>query len=299
MRLQVLGMKKLYLFGIILSFLLSGCTYEHEMSTPNLINEAPAREFYETSLRSIVSTKCLNCHNYHSRGDSKFDSIEKLYRNFPEILERLEARGFQAMPPTEENQLTQEEKRSFEDFMTFLEAQEGNSPIDSEPEETPGIAIKWTAYKFPFNREGVTGKFDSLEVISIGNYQEEDPLAFLENGSFRIPTKTAALGNDSLKTSNIRTFYCKHMAPTLEGEVVRIQNDTVLVNIALNLISQKIPFHIAEHTEGKLTLAGKIEDMAYFNWVDAFNNLQRACGFYHQGLVWSDVDLQITFKLDD
>ncbi|MEL6191464.1 MAG: hypothetical protein AAFR66_05415, partial [Bacteroidota bacterium] len=61
----------------------------------------------------------------------------------------------------------------------------------------------------------------------------------------------------------------------------------------------EIPFHIAEHREGKLTLAGKIEDMAYFNWVDAFNNLQRACGFYHQGLVWSDVDLQITFKLDD
>ena len=292
-------MKKLYLFGIILSFLSSGCTYEQEIRSPNVINDAPAREFYETSLQSIVSAKCLNCHNYHTSGESRFDNFEKLSRNLPEILKRIEARGFQAMPPTEEIQLTQEEKQSFEDFKAFLEAQEETDPINPEPEETPDILINWTAYKFPFNRAGVTGKFDSLEVISIGNYQEEDPLAFLKNGSFRIPTNTAAIGNDSLKTSNIRNYFFKYMAPTIEGEVVNIQNDTVLVNIELNLISQEIPFHIAELTEDELTLAGKIEDMAYFNWVDAFNNLQRACGFYHQGLVWSDVDLQITFKLKD
>ncbi|MEM8899895.1 MAG: hypothetical protein AAGC85_17405 [Bacteroidota bacterium] len=292
-------MKKLYLFGIILGFLLSGCTYEQEINSPTINNEAPAREFYQASLQSVVSTKCLNCHNHHTSGESKFDSFEKLSRNLPEILNRLEARGFEVMPPAEEIQLTHDEKQLFKDFKTFLEAQEGTNPISTEPEETPDILVNWTAYKFPFNRAGVTGKFDSLEVISIGKYQEEEPLAFLENGAFRIPTNTAAIGDDSLKTSNIRNYFFKHMAPTIEGEVVSIQNDTVLVNIALNLISQEIPFHIAEHTEYKLTLAGKIEDMAYFNWVDAFNNLQRACGFYHQGLVWSDVDLKITFKLKE
>ncbi|MEM7514548.1 MAG: hypothetical protein AAF388_26705, partial [Bacteroidota bacterium] len=267
-------MKKFYLFGIILGFLLSGCTYEQEIRTPSLINEAPAREFYESSLQSIVSAKCLNCHTHHTSGESKFDNFEKLSRNLPEIMERIEARGFEAMPPVEEIQLTQDEKKLFEDFKTFLEAQEETSPISTEPEETPDILVNWTAYKFPFNRAGVTGKFDSLEVISIGSYQEEEPLAFLEDGAFRIPTKTAAIGDDSLKTSNIRNYFFRHMAPTIEGEVVRIQNDTVLVNIELNLISQEIPFHIAAHTEDKLTLAGKIEDMAYFNWVDAFNNLQ-------------------------
>ncbi len=280
------------LIKIILTFTtcigLVNCTSENaETLFPT--NDTEARVLYDQSLRAIIENKCISCHIYHLEGTNRYDSFEKTKSSISLMLSRINKSDNTVMPPPDSDILTAEEKQVFDNFLTIL-----NGPTTSEPNR---IRLQWTAYKYPnFNeRAGVSGTFDDFNFTL--NEGFENPIDILKDAEITINTSSVNVSNEIVRTTNVGLFFGAFTS-TIKGKVISYLGNTVVIAFTMNSITQNIELSSSFSEDGKLlTLKGTIPDLAFFEWQNGHDTLEKVCAGHHQNKLWPDVALEATIQL--
>jgi len=277
------------IFLAALSFTLIGCTSD---SAENLYptNDAEAKVYYNNTLKTIIDTKCISCHNYHLEGTNRYDSYEKTKSSIGQMLERINVASNISMPPDGSPQLTAEEKQNFQEFFEIL-----TSGVEMEEQ----IKLTWTAYKFQSfeDRSGVNGTFD--EITFTFNEDYDLPIDMLKDAEVSINTSSVNIdGPEGTKSFNLRTGFFAFFSPGITGTVISYTNEEAVINFDMNGKNQNITFTISMEDE-KLTLNGEIADMNFFDWGTAYEELDKLCGEAHENKVWPDVTLQLEIPIKE
>ncbi len=249
-------------------------------------NDTEAEAFYNNSLKPVIDTQCISCHNYHLSGDSRYDTFEKTKNSISQILERIHATDTSIMPPeSAEQTLTEAEIALFDEFATILTS-DGEQP-------TKTTTLRWTAYKYPTSRAAVSGTFDDITVQL--NNSATTSLDLLEGATVEIDTETVSLGPGE-KNSNMRYFF-SFFSDKINAKIVSYTANEAIVEFEINSEKETATFTI-DLTDTELTLTGTIDDMTVFtDWTDALEKLDVVCGTYHQSKVWDDIALSFTINL--
>ncbi|MEW7278204.1 hypothetical protein ABW636_06380 [Aquimarina sp. 2201CG1-2-11] len=268
-----------------------GCSSdtEEDLRGEEKINKE-AKIFYQNNLKSIIDTKCISCHEYHQIGSSRYDSYEKIKPVIHEILDRIETKSINMMPPADAKQLTMEEKLVFRQFLETL-----TSIADEDTDNK--IQIKWTAYKYPDfdNRVSVSGNFDEISYTFNENYGDV-PIDIIKDAEVIIKTETVNVGNNEERSKNIRHFF-SFFTPTISGKVKKYNTESAYINFEMNGIEQEVIFAITIN-DSELLLKGVIPDMSFFNWQNAYDELNKICGEQHQNKLWNDIAIEVVIRLD-
>lgn len=157
----------------------------------------------------------------------------------------------------------------------------------------PTVEIVWTAYKFPdyATRAGVSGTFDNVALQYDTNAQ--GALAKLATAAVTINVMNARIGEDALKTSNVRDSFFAALAPQITASVKEVIGNEVIVTINMNNVSHDYPFALTAENS-TLVLTGTIDNLLDFNTSSALDALQTVCGAYHENKVWPDIGLRVT-----
>lgn len=268
---------------LLLAITLCSCTADNaEKLYPT--NDVEASLYYTTTLKSIIDSKCISCHHYHTEGANRYDTYEKTKSNISQMLGRINATSNIVMPPAESTQLTTEEKLAFTEFFNILNA-------DSDEENQP-IEISWTAYKYPDfdNRSPVSGTFDLITKATL-NQNATTTLDILKNAVVEVNAWSVNVGNEPERTQNVLSFF-KLFSNTITGTINSYNSENAIIAFKMNGIEQESDFAITID-EDVLILDGKIENMNIFNWQSAYNVLDDICGDYHENKVWEDIDITI------
>ncbi|ALJ00460.1 Rossmann-fold NAD(P)-binding domain-containing protein [Rufibacter tibetensis] len=280
--------------SFLLGALLQSCKEENAEDL-FLGGQVEAKSYYLTNVLPILNSKCFSCHNYHSSSGTRYDTYAKAAAMAEEIANRTSsAHPNSMMPPPSANPLTDNEKKTLQQFLQLVKG--GGENLNDE--QKYGVSISWTAYKFPeyTRRVGVTGTFDKT-YITYKKKEAANIYDFLNGAEILIPTNTANVGNDSLKSSNVINSFFSYFTPVIYGHVMAINSlsKRASVKITMNGFSQEVIFEIEEAGEN-LIFTGEVQDIGYFNANAALNALQRACGQYHQDKVWPDISLKAEIK---
>ena len=273
----------IYLIGIFFNI---GCVSE---SSDKLFpsNDAEARVVFDEQLSTILNAKCLSCHNFHSEGSSRYDSFDKTKSAISNIIKRINATDNAIMPPLGEAVLTTAEKQVFENFLSIL---------NSEPDvnvEASKCAIFWTAYKYEDfdTRVGVSGTFD--EVFYNLNNNAEKTIDLLANANIIINTASVNIDDkEGVRTTNVKSAFFAFLEPTITGKVIEYNEKEAVVALSLNGINKQMVFDVTEKDD-HLLLKGKIEDLGFFKWDQAFDELNKVCGEFHENKLWPDIDINV------
>lgn len=285
--------------AVFLVALLQSCK-EENVEDLFLSEQVAAKSYYLTNVLPILSSKCFSCHTYHASSGTRYDT----YAKAAAVAEEMASRTFSAhpntiMPPPSANPLTEEEKRGFQQFFQLVKGSGDSSKATAgDDSQDFGVAISWTAYKFPdfTSRVGVSGTFDKT-YITYKEKETADIYEFLTEAEILIPTNSANVGNDSLKSSNVKNHFFSYFTPVIHGRVMAIDSSSkkARVKFTMNGLSQEVTFDM-EEVENDLVFSGLIQDIGYFNSQAALDALQRACGEYHQDKVWPDISLRAEIK---
>ncbi len=275
---------------VVVLLLLTGCVSENaEELFPT--NDVAATAIYDSSLKSIIENKCINCHVYHLEGTNRYDTYEKTKSSIGQMLERINATSNISMPPDESPQLTEEEKLVFLDFFNVL-----NSDDDSEDDDE--IKLTFTAYKYPIfeERVGVSGTFRNIQYQLNEDYTE--PIHMLQDATVNIETSLIDLdGPEGLRTMNIKNHFFAFFSPSITGQVISYNETEAIISFTMNNNTHDVNFNVSIEDD-KLVLKGTIDDLNLFNWTDAYDELEVVCGELHENKVWPDLDLEVVFPID-
>ncbi|CAN5828659.1 hypothetical protein BH24BAC1_BH24BAC1_15250 [soil metagenome] len=261
---------------------------------------AVAKDYYFTSVLPVLESKCFSCHTYHNSSVTRYDTYAKGAVAAEEMASRTSsAHAHSQMPPPSAAPLTEEEKQVFQQFFELVKGSgERSIATAGGNSQEFGIFISWTAYKFPdfSSREGVTGTFDKT-FITYKKKEAADIYAFLREAEILISTNSTTVGNDPVKSANVREFFFSYFTPVIHGQVTDIDPSTkkAKVKFTMNGISQEVIFEMKEVKED-LVFTGRIQDIGHFNAQAALDALQRVCGVFHQDKVWPDISLKAEIK---
>ena len=285
--------------AVFLVTLLQSCK-EENVEDLFLSEQVAAKSYYLTNVLPILDSKCFSCHTYHASSGTRYDTYAKAAAVAEEMASRTSsAHPNTIMPPPSANFLTEEEKRGFQQFFQLVKGSGGSSKATAgDDSQDFGVAISWTAYKFPdfTSRVGVSGTFDKT-YITYKEKEAADIYEFLTEAEILIPTNSANVGNDSLKSSNVKNHFFSYFTPVIHGRVMAIDSSSkkARVKFTMNGLSQEVTFEMEEVKED-LVFSGLIQDIGYFNSQAALDALQRVCGEYHQDKVWPDISLRAEIK---
>ncbi|KAA5825719.1 YceI family protein [Algibacter amylolyticus] len=271
-----------FLIAIVQLCLFTSCTSNHaDELYPS--NDAEAKVYYETTLKSVIDNKCISCHLYHTEGANRYDSYEKSKSNISQMLERINATTNIVMPPADQEQLTEDEKNSFKTFLDILQSE--------TPQGNP-IKVTWTAYKYPDfdNRAGVSGTFNTVISYNL-NSTAENLIDLLNGANVVIDASSVNVGNEPERTQNVASFFNAFTAQ-ISGTVDSYNNENAWVTFNMNGISQQVVLNVSLETN-KIILDGTIPDLNVFNWENAYNVFNAICGEYHENKLWEDVKISI------
>lgn len=280
-------MLSVIVYGIIL---LQSCTKEN-VEDKYFAKPRTTVDYYEENLRAILTHKCFSCHNYHSSPASKYDTYAKAAGAAEEMVRRISAvNPGEVMPVPSANRLTENEKQVFYRFLEMVNG--GKQPA------TYKVALLWTAFKFPglSDRVGVSGTFDEI-FISYKNSTADNIYDYLKDAEILINTSSVNIGNDSLKSANLRNHFFRYFTPAIYGKVLDADPSQGIarVELTMNGISKQINFSMKENKED-LIFIGSIDDIHTFQAGLALNALQAICGVYHRDKVWPDISLRVEIK---
>ncbi len=286
-----LGKSKLAVVGLLF-FTIVGCTSDSSESLYPT-NDSAAKLLYDTSLKTVIDSKCISCHVYHLEGTNKYDSYEKTKSSLSQMLARINTNENTAMPPAGSPQLTEEEKQLFQQFRDILDSKRAQEIPDSVASR---ITVNWTAYKYPdFSaRAPVSGAFDEITYNLNENF--ENPEDLLKDAIVTINTKSVNLGSDQ-RNQNVGAFF-SFFTSEIKGKVDEYTATSAQITFTMNGIEQQHEFVLALE-EGKIVLTGAIPDMNFFNWQNGYDRLNAVCGELHQQKVWEDIEVVIEILLEE
>ncbi|KAA1243541.1 hypothetical protein [Aquimarina sp. RZ0] len=273
---------------LVLFFTAISCISE---SADNLFptNDVEANIVYETELKSVIESKCISCHSYHLEGSNRYDTFDKTKSSIGQMLERINAVSNIVMPPDESPQLTEGEKLIFQEFFDVLNN-------GSEPVVLP-FKLTWTAYKYAIfeERGGVSGTFEDIQYVL--NQEYEEPIDILKDAEIRINTASVNIdGLEGVRTMNVGTQFFPFFTSQIKGKVSSYTQDIAVISFEMNGIEQEVIFDVIIE-EDILKLTGTIDDMSFFEWDEAYNQLETVCGEFHENMVWPDIDLEAEILL--
>ena len=289
----------IYLYFSVVAFLsvaLFQSCVEENIEEKFFSESEAAREYYFTNVLPILEQKCFSCHNYHNSSNTKYDTYAKASAVAEDMASRTSSGNPNTvMPPPSAEPLTQEEKQVFQQFYQLVK---GDQLIAGDENADYAVSVSWTAYKFPdsLNRVGVSGTFDKIFVTS-EHKDATNIYEFITDAEIMIKTNSVNIGDDSLKSYNVRNHFFSYFAPVIYGRVmeVDVQSKKAAVKFTMNGISQHVLFDINEVNED-FVFTGRIKDIGYFNAQAALDALQKVCGEHHQNKVWSDIYLKAEIK---
>ncbi len=259
-----------------------------------------AREYYLTNVLPVLNSKCFSCHNYHNSSATKYDTYAKAAAVAGEMASRTSsAHANTVMPPLSAQPLSKEEKQVFEQFYQLLKGDDGSSKsLAGNESKEYAVLISWTAYKFPdsLSRVGVSGSFDNIFI----NYKNKHPANIYElltDAEIMINTNSVNIGNDSVKSYNVRNHFFSYFTPVIYGRVIDLNaaSKKAEVRFTMNGISQQVTFDMIEMKEN-LVFSGSINDIRHFNAQPALDALQEVCGEFHQNKLWPDISIKAEIK---
>lgn len=282
--------------AVFLSIALFQSCVEENIEEKFFSESEAAREYYFANILPILDQKCFSCHNYHNSSATKYDR----YSTASSVAEDMASRTSSGnpntvMPPPSAEPLSEEEKQVFQQFYQLVI---GNQLIAGNESADYAVVVSWTAYKFPdsLSRVGVSGTFDHVH-FTYENKDATNIYEFITDAEIMIKTNSVNIGDDSLKSYNVRNHFFSFFTPVIYGRVMEVdaQSKKAAVKFTMNGISQHVLFDIKEINED-LVFTGRIKDIGYFNAQAALNALQKVCGEYHQNKVWSDIYLEAEIK---
>lgn len=168
------------------------------------------------------------------------------------------------------------------------------------------VDVSWTAYKYPDrfenNREGagVGGTFNRFEYSFNTDYT--NLVDVLEGATINIVTSSVNVANNEpTRTENVGMFFAA-FTPDITGTVTSYSEADGTVNIDFTMNDNTVNVTldlVVDAATNTLTLSGKIEDMAVFDWEDGYDALELVCGVLHEGKLWEDVDIAVTIKAEE
>jgi hypothetical protein len=285
--------KYMYFFAaavFLLVTLFQSCTKEN-IEDKFLSESVATREYYLTNVLPLLNSKCFSCHTYHNSSANRYDTYTKASAVAEEMASRTSStHANTVMPPLPAQPLSKEEKQVFEQFYQLVKGGGESGHY--------ALSISWTAYKFPdsLNRVGVSGSFDNI-VINYKNKNASDIYEFLTDAEIMINTNSVNIGNDSVKSYNVRNHFFSYFTPVIYGKVINLNaaSKKAEVKFTMNGISQQVMFDMVE-MDGNLVFSGSINNIRYFNAQSALDALQEVCGEFHQNKVWQDISLKAEIK---
>ncbi|MDD7566924.1 MAG: YceI family protein [Helicobacter sp.] len=175
----------------------------------------------------------------------------------------------------------------------FLAMVLGASFLSATSINTESVKVFWGGYKTPKKVE-VNGSFSDVK-FKFGKNKNTLTQA-LENATATIDPMSATIGDDELKTSNIREYFFskfdkdkKEIKVTLKNVVEGENVGTILAVVKMNGKTQKVPMKYT--IEGHTFKAWGTLDLSEFKLDAARENLQKAVADLHENLTWSQVKI--------
>lgn len=271
---------------LLLMFSLIRCTSK---KTEIDYNNTAAKEYFTTTLLPILESKCNSCHIYHNTSLTQYASFEAVAESIDVIINRTNSDqvGFK-MPPSNSDVLTDAEKAALMEFFDLLNQNEIDEAV---------VSIKWEAFKYPLfsERKGVVGRFETYEVTLQNN--ATDIFEKLQDAEIKILTNSVKIGDSAEKTSNVLHYFFHHLRSIVHGTIKTIDEDTAVVSIEMNGVTQDISFAVTlDEMNNRIIFLGEIDDLYDFDLATAFEKLDEQCGGHHDGKVWPDVNLKIVIE---
>lgn len=283
----------------LLTIFLQSCTGKN-IEEEFFSESVAAKEYYAINVLPLLDRKCFSCHSYHNSSATRYDTYAKAAAKAEEMTNRISSQNLNlVMPPPSAEPLTEEEKRIIQQFYQLTKGS-GENPIETAGNDSTnyGVEVSWTAYKFPTfsSRVGVSGTFDET-FITYKQKEAADIYEYLREAEILIPTNSANIGNDSLKTSNVVNHFFSNFTPAIHGQIIEIDipSKKAKVIFTINGLSEEITFQMEEVKED-LIFTGQMQDIGYFKANAALDALQQVCGEYHQDKVWPDISLRAEIK---
>jgi hypothetical protein len=159
--------------------------------------------------------------------------------------------------------------------------------------------IRFGAFKTTEKKE-VQGVFESFDIRN--TYDGETAEEIFAKAEFMVYVNSLET-NDAGRNQRIReSFFGIMGTDTLSGKVVAIENDSILVDLKMNALTQQIKLGYAA-TKDSVNLVGSINVL---NWKGnkALEAMNKACYDLHKGAdgiskTWPDVNLYISSKIKE
>ena len=165
------------------------------------------------------------------------------------------------------------------------------------------ISVEWTGYKFT-EKEGVTGKFEKIEVES--SMSGADIQSVVRDIKFKINGLKFDAGNlarnINLKRHFFKKFADKAMITGHIKEMPKSKSGELKLVLVVNAVRSNIPMKYTIK-DGKFEATGTME-MSDFKLNDALVSISKACFDLHKGKdgvskTWPTVDLKASAKFKE
>lgn len=181
---------------------------------------------------------------------------------------------------------------------TAVAAPESEKPALSEHciclSEGGAPELGWVAFKFT-EKAAVGGAFSDISV----HYRHDAHTLedFLASGEFAASVNSVATGNPVRDETLRKSFFSLFTTDKLRGNVVKVEEDTFVVNIEMNGQKKPVSFKYRISDEGVLS-ASSMLDMLDFGLKEAHESIHKACEKLHTGTdgvskTWTEVALNI------
>ena len=162
------------------------------------------------------------------------------------------------------------------------------------------ISMQWTAFKTA-KKVGVSGDFDKI-VYDIPNKKDRGTLVkALKKAKATIQAVNLNIGDNKLKYDNVYSTLFKSMkTDIIEATIYDLMEGeggigTILLEVKMNKRNNKIPMQY-EIKDNVLVAKGTL-DMLDFNLGKGRKALVKKYGAYHEGVTWTQVNLELSIKL--
>ena len=176
------------------------------------------------------------------------------------------------------------------------------APVEKECYKTydfKNTKIEFGAFKTTEKKE-VKGVFESFDILNTSEGETAEEV--FANAKFMVYVNSLET-NDAGRNQRIReAFFGTMGTDTLSGEVTGIEGDSILIDLKMNALTQKIKLGY-QATEDSVNLLGSINIL---NWEgsEALKAMNKACYDLHKGAdgvskTWPDVSLYISSQLKE
>lgn len=155
------------------------------------------------------------------------------------------------------------------------------------------IEMYWVGYKLA-NKTAVKGTF--LDVSYKLKKKQGSIKEILQGATAKIVSSKVHTGNPASEKNLNEGFFSKFASPEISVKITQVmegdKQGTLLAKVTMNKKSQLVPMQYVI-ADGKIQAKGVI-DVLGFKLETALEGLNQACGSFHNGFTWSQVEIGFT-----